>query len=89
MDQRENPYETIRNVKSIRSLHTNRSQSVVPERPRQSQSKESSRLMRPISNTSQYHISRNNLKLYKRSEATVRPNEIMSQARMMSDRKRL
>ena len=76
MDQRENPYETIRNVKSIRSLHTNRSQSVVP--PRQSQSKESSRLMRPISNTSQYHISRNNLKLYKRSEATVKPNEIMS-----------
>ena len=46
-------------------------------------------MMRPISNISEYHVSRNNLKLYKRSEATVKNNITMSEARMVSDRKRL
>ena len=76
MDLRDNPYETVNNVRSIRSMQTNRTNrtnSAAREFiPRQTQSKQSSKLMRPISNTSQYHISRNNLKLFKRSEATVR-----------------
>lgn len=88
MDSRENPYNSVRNIRSIGSMQTNRSMSAAHDVPRQTQSKQSTRLMRPISNFSQYHT-RNNLKLYKRSEASVRQNEVISQSRMLSERNRL
>ena len=75
MDSRDNPYESARGIRSIKSMQTNRSMSAAREKPRQVHSKQSSKLMRPISDTSQYHISRNNLKLFKRSEATVKQSE--------------
>lgn len=75
--------KTVQSYRSISAVRTNNRED------KEAQSKMSSKSFRPLSNISAYHTSRNNLKLYKRSEAIVRNDEHLSQIRLVSERKRL